>query len=391
MRALRTVIVILLVSLGFLGGYFAGWYVHGDVGGSLTSAQQDSARKAGELQQRIIEELQSRYYKPVDVSKLSRAGVDGTLKSLKDPYTVYLDPKENRALQITESGQYSGIGASLQKKSGGLVITNVFPGSPAAKAGLKPGDVILTVDGKAVAGQDLDAAVARIKGPEATTVRLEVRPKGGGATRELNLTRRRIEIPQTTRKMEKAGGVKVGYVRLFSFAELASRDVRRDVEALGKQGAQAYVFDLRYNPGGLLTQAVDVSNVFMKGLVTTTKGFNSPSETYTAKGPVATGKPLVLLVNEYSASASEIVTGALKDSGRATVVGTRTFGKGLVQTIVSMGDGDALKLTTAVYLTPDGTDINKKGIVPDIVVKDDPKTKKDEVLQRALAYIAAQK
>ena len=190
--------------------------------------------------------------------------------------------------------------------------------------------------------------------------------------------------------MEKAGGVKVGYVRLFSFAELASRDVRRDVEVLAKQGAQAYVFDLRYNPGGLLTQAVDVSNVFMQGLVTTTKGYNSPSKTYTAEGPVATDKPLVLLVNEYSASASEIVTGALKDSGRATVVGTRTFGKGLVQTIVSMGSGAALKLTTAVYLTPDGTDINKKGIVPDVVVKDDPKTKKDEVLQRALAYVAAQ-
>ena len=390
MRALRLVIVVLLVSLGFLGGYFAGWYVHGDNIGSLTSAQQDSARKAGELQQRIIEELQSRYYKPVDVSKLSQAGVDGTLKSLDDPYTVYLDPKENRALQITESGQYSGIGASLQKKSGGLVITNVFPESPAAKAGLKPGDVILTVDGKAVAGQDLDAAVARIKGPEATTVRLEVRPKGGDGTRKLTLTRRRIEIPQTTRKMEKAGGVKVGYVRLFSFAELASRDVRRDVDVLAKQGAQSYVFDLRYNPGGLLTQAVDVSNVFMQGLVTTTKGYNSPSKTYTAEGHVATDKPLVLLVNEYSASASEIVTGALKDSGRATVVGTRTFGKGLVQTIVSMGSGAALKLTTAVYLTPDGTDINKKGIVPDIVVKDDPKTKKDEVLQRALAYVAAQ-
>jgi carboxyl-terminal processing protease len=389
MRALRLVIVVLLVSLGFLGGYFAGWYVHGDVG-SLTTAQRDSARKAGDLQQRIIEELQSRYYQPVDVSKLSQAGVDGTLEALDDPYTVYLTPKENRALQMTESGQYSGIGASLQKKSGGLVITNVFPGSPAAKAGLKPGDVILTADGKAVADEDLDAAVARIKGDEGTTVRLEVRPKGGDTTRELTLTRRRIEIPQTSKKMEKAGDVKVGYVRLFSFAELAARDVRSDVDALAERGAQAFVFDLRYNPGGLLTQAVDVSNVFMQGLVTTTEGYNSPSEAYTAEGPVATDKPMVLLVNEYSASASEIVTGALKDSDRATVVGTRTFGKGLVQTVVRMGGGSALKLTIAVYLTPDGTDINKKGIVPDIVVKDDPKTKKDEVLQRALAYIAAQ-
>lgn len=389
MRALRLVIVVLLVSLGFLGGYFAGWFVHGENVGSLTSSQQDSARKAGELQQHILEELQTRYYKPVDVNTLSQAGVDGTLKSLKDPYTVYLTPKENRQLQMTESGQYSGIGASLQKKDGGLVITNVFPASPAAKAGLKPGDVILSTDGQTIAGMDVDAAVARIKGPEGSTVRLEVRRKGQSTTEELTLTRRRIEIPQTTRKLQSAGGAKVGYIRLFSFAELAARDVRRDVEALAKQGARSYIFDLRYNPGGLLSQSVDVSNVFMQGLVTTTQGYHSPRETYEAEDEVATSKPLVLLVNEYSASAAEIVTGALKDSDRATVIGTRTFGKGLVQTIVTMGDGAALKLTTAVYYTPAGTNINKKGIAPDIVVKDDPKTKKDEVLQRALAYTAA--
>ena len=391
MRALRTVIVVLLVALGFLGGYFAGWYVHGDNLGSLTSTQQDAARKAGELQQRIIEELQKRYYKPVDVGKLSQAGVDGMLESLDDPYTVYLTPKENRELQVMESGQYSGIGASLQKKNGTVLITNTFPGSPAAKADLNPGDAILSVDGRPVAEEDLDTAVARIKGEEGTTVRLEVRRKGGDAVEALTLTRRRIEIPQTSRRMEKAGAVKVGYVQLYGFAELAARDVRRDIAALDAKGAEYYIFDLRYNPGGLLSQAVDVTNVFMRGLVTTTQGHNSPREVYEAEGAVSTDKPLVVLVNEYSASAAEIVTGALKDSDRATVIGTRTFGKGLVQTIVTMSGGAALKLTTAVYLTPNGTDINDKGIAPDVVVKDDAKTDEDEVLQRALAYIAARR
>jgi carboxyl-terminal processing protease len=181
--------------------------------------------------------------------------------------------------------------------------------------------------------------VARIKGPEGSTVKLGVKRQGRGEVKAFTLTRRHIEIPQTSRKMETAGDAKVGYVRLFSFAELAARDVRRDVTALAKQGAEAYIFDLRYNPGGLLNQAVEVSNVFMQGLVTTTKGYNSPSESFAAEGPVATSKPLVLLVNRYSASASEIVTGALKDSGRATVVGTRTFGKGLVQSIVDLSGG----------------------------------------------------
>jgi carboxyl-terminal processing protease len=392
MRALRTVVVILLISLGFLGGYFAGWFVHGDNTVGITSAQADSAQKAGALQERIIQELQGRYYKKIDVGKLSQAGVAATLKSLNDPWTVYLSPKENSALQLTETGQYSGIGASLQKNAKGLVITGTFPGSPAAQAGLKPGDVVVSVDGMSVAGVDIDVAVGRIKGADGSTVKLGVLKQGKGAEQQFTLTRRHIEIPETSHRMvTTATGKKVGYIRLFDFGGYAARDVRRDVVALDKQGAQAYILDLRYNPGGLLTQAVDVSDVFMQGLVTTTQGLHSPREVLTADGDVATKKPVYVLVNGYSASAAEIVTGALKDHDRATIIGTRTFGKGLVQTIVDLGGGAALKLTTAVYLTPNGTDINKKGIVPDIVVKDNAKTKKDDVLQRALAAIAAQK
>ena len=169
-----------------------------------------------------------------------------------------------------------------------------------------------------------------------------------------------------------------------------ARDLRQDIEELDGKGAQSFILDLRYNGGGLLSQAVDVTSVFQTGLVTSTEGLHSPREELVASGPVATKKPLVLLVNGYSASASEIVTGALKDHRRATIIGTTTFGKGLVQTIVSLGNGAALKLTTAVYLTPNGTNINKKGITPDIVVTDKPKTKKDEQLRAALRYLARQ-
>jgi len=390
MRALRIIIVVLLVSLGFLGGYFSGWYLHGENSVRLSRSQESTARQAGELQERIIEELQGRYYKKVDVDKLSQAGVNGTLKSLDDPYTVYLTPKETREFEEKERGEYSGIGASLQKAKDGLVITGVFDGSPAKAAGLRPGDVIVSVDGKPTKGVAIETSITRIKGEEGTTVKLEVDFKEKGAVESVSVVRRRIEIPETRDRLIRDEGVKVGYIQLYEFGGYASRDVRRDVEALAKKGAQWYILDLRYNGGGLLSQAVDVTGVFQEGLVTSTEGLHSPREELEATGPIATQRPMVVLVNGFSASASEIVTGALKDHDRATVIGTTTFGKGLVQSIISLDDGAALKLTTAVYYTPDGTNIHKKGITPDIVVKDLPKTKQDDVLQRALRYIAAQ-
>ena len=391
MRALRTIVVVLLVALGFLGGYFVGWYLHGENVVRLSVGEADAAKKAGDLQQRIIEELQGRYYKAVDVDKLSRSGVRGTLKSLNDPYTVYLSPEEAKDLATKMSGQFYGIGATLHRGKKGPVITSVYAGSPAEGAGLKPGDIIVTVDGQPTADEALDVSVARIRGDEGTHVKLGIEPKDGGPVETRDLVRRRFELPETRKTMERAGGQKVGYVQLFAFNAYAARDVRRDVEALARRGAQSFILDLRYNLGGLLDEAVDVTGIFQTGVVTSTKGLHEPLEVRVAKGPVATERPLVLLVNGYSASASEVVTGALKDHQRAEVIGTRTFGKGLVQITVPLGNGAALHLTIAVYLTPNGTDINKKGITPDIVVRDDLKTKKDEQLQAALKYLTGKK
>ena len=391
MRALRTFIVILFVALGFLGGYFIGWYLHGESTVRLSAGQATSAREAGDLTTRVIQELQGRYYKPVDVSKLSTAGVDGLLKSLKDPYTVYMSPEETAKFQETLSGQYSGIGAALEKGKTGLVITTVFDGSPAKEAGLKPGDIIVTVDGKPTKDVAIDTSISRIKGKEGTSVTLGIQPKGGGAVKSYDLVRRAIEFPETHSRMEVSNGQKVGYVQLWEFGGLAARDVRKDLDELLQKGAQSIILDLRYNPGGLLTQAVDVTGIFQTGVVVSTEGLHSPKEVLSTDGPVATDKKMVVLVNGYSASASEIVTGALKDHGRAEIIGTRTFGKGLVQTPVDLGDGALLKLTTAVYLTPNGTDINHKGVAPDIVVKENPKTKKDEQLQAALTYLTGKK
>ncbi len=390
MRALRTIIVLLLVSLGFLGGYFAGWYLHGENTVRLGPSAQTSAKEAGELQQRIIEELQGRYYKPVNVNSLSTAGVNGMLKSLDDPYTVYLTPKDYAAIKEKISGAFYGIGATLQQVKAGVVITGVLDGSPAKAQGLGPGDVIVTVDGKTTKDVPLETSVSRIKGDEGTTVVLGVKPRGKKSVEQVKVARGRIEFPETHRRLIRYKGVKVGYIYLSQFGGYAARDVHEDLDKLAARGAQRFILDLRYNPGGVLGQAVDVTGLFETGLVTSTQGLHSPKEELTATGPVATTKPLVVLVNGYSASASEIVTGALKDHDRATIIGTTTFGKGLVQGFEDLGNGAALKLTIAVYLTPDGTDINKKGIAPDIMVKDLPKTKKDDVLQRALQYISVQ-
>jgi carboxyl-terminal processing protease len=391
MRAGKVLAVVVLIGLGFLGGYLVARTLYGQpLSLGTVGTSSTAAREAGALQQQVIDELMNGYYKPVSADKLSRAGVDGTLKSLDDPYTVYLTPQDVQAFEEKQKGEYSGIGAALQSTKEGLVITSVFKGSPAAAAGLVPGDVIISVDGTTTAGVDIETSVARIKGEAGTKVKLEVKPTSGGPVQTKVLTRRAIVIPETEARMERdPKGAKVGYIQLYEFGGNAARDVRANVNALAKQGATAFILDLRYNGGGLLDQAVDVTGVFRTGIVTSTQGLHSPLEVLKADGPVATAKPLAVLVNGFSASASEIVTGALKDPGRAEIIGTQTFGKGLVQSIVPLANGAALKLTTAVYLTPNGTNINKKGIAPDIKVVDKKSTKKDEQLQAALAYLAS--
>lgn len=380
-----------MLVVGFGIGLVVGWVVPA-LNVELSSDQKEQAAAAGELQTRIIKELQTHYYRPVDAGKLGTAGIDGMLESLKDPYTVYLTPKEAQLLREQTEGRYTGIGASLQKNDDGTVlITGVFDGSPAKKAGLRAGDTILAVDGAPTKERSLEGNIAHIKGDEGTDVTLRVR-KEDGSTRTITVTRREITIPIVERKMLTAPDeTKVGYVWLTDFAEDAGEKVRTAIDWSEARGASWLVLDLRSNGGGLISEAVNVSSLFIEdGPIVSTEGLHSPKEVFDATGEVATDMPMVVLVDEYTASASEITAGAIQDYERGTLIGTRTFGKGLVQSIVSMPGGALLKLTIAVYLTPDGRDINKKGIKPTIVVKDRPKQKGDEQLGAALDYIAGQ-
>ena len=385
--SVRILLLVAVVVLALVVGAVFGYWLNGR--SSLSGAKPATAAQAADLEQRIIQELQAHYYKAVNVEQLSQAGITGLLHSLHDQWTVYMSPQESQTLQEETQGSYSGIGAGLEKKDGKLLVTRVFAGSPALQAGIKAGDGIVAVDGQPTKDASLEVSIGRIKGQEGTQVKLQMRSAASGQVRDLTITRRQIPIPETRTHVYSAGGEKVGYVQLFEFASGVGSTVHKDIAQLQSQGAQWVILDLRYNGGGLLSEAINVTSDFIgSGVVVSTKGLHSPAETFDVTGGSATSLPVVVLVNGFTASASEIVTGALQDHNRATVIGTRTFGKGLVQNVIPLPGGANLKITTAVYYTPAGRDINKKGIEPAVVVRDDPKTKRDEQLQAALHYIA---
>jgi carboxyl-terminal processing protease len=292
------------------------------------------------------------------------------LQKAGDPYALYYDKQSFESFQELTSGRFSGIGVWLDVKHEDLQVLSVLPDSPALEAGIKPGDIIETIDGDPVSKMTSDEAVAKIKGPEGSKVQLTIRRDKEKL--ELTITRASITFPNLRSKLTSDN---LGYVQLVTFARGAGKQLRDEVGKLIDEGAEGIVLDLRDNGGGLFTEGIQVSSVFIENGVITT--YSSPTEgdiKYEAEGDAFEDIPLVVLVNGRSASASEIVTGALKDTSRAIVVGSTTFGKGSVQQVIPLPGASALKLTTAAYLTPDGTNINGKGIEPDVEVAEDKPT-----------------
>ncbi|HEX2507093.1 MAG TPA: S41 family peptidase [Miltoncostaeaceae bacterium] len=392
-RILVAVAAVLVVLVAFVGGVVVGGHAQAT---GLTRLS-DPLRgillgDSGEdLNGQVLDVLESDYYEPVDATKLERTSVQAMIDSLGDPYTDYLDPDELEALRERNEGAYYGVGLQVAPRGRAVVITRVFDDSPAAEAGIRAGDRLVTVEGRPVAGPELEAAIARIRGPKDTTVTLGV-ARGDGPPREYELRRERITVPPVTSRVETVDGTKIGYVQLAQFTKGAADAMRDAVEALREKGVTAIVLDLRGDPGGLVNEAVGVAGVFLPddSPVVVTQGLHSPRREFTTDGDPAAGDlPLIVLVNRGSASASEIVAGALRDADRGELVGERTFGKALVQSTRPLRDGGALKLTTARYLTPDGFDLAKRGLPPDVRVVDDPATARDEALQRGLALAAA--
>ncbi|MCP9903724.1 PDZ domain-containing protein [Cyanobium sp. BA5m-21] len=304
-------------------------------------------------------------------SKEAYEAIRGMLGSLDDPYTRFLDPREFKEMQIDTSGELSGVGIqlSLDKETKNLVVVSPIEGSPASRAGVQPKDVIVAIDGKSTKGMSTEDAVKLIRGQAGTTVTLTLKRKA--QTLELPLTRERIELHAVDHQINtSADGVKVGYIRLKQFNATATKDMRLAVKDLEEKGAQGYVLDLRSNPGGLLMASVEIARHWLnEGTIVSTKTRDGIQDVKRANGRALTTKPMVVLVNEGSASASEILSGALQDNNRAVLVGQKTFGKGLVQSVRGLSDGSGMTVTIAKYLTPSGRDIHKHGIDPDVTAK----------------------
>jgi carboxyl-terminal processing protease len=299
--------------------------------------------------------------------KLTRAAVKGMVTELResqDPYASFYSPLGYRAFQEYTSGRFSGIGVWLKERAGRLEIVSVLPRTPAIKAGLRRGDVIKRVDGKYVGAMSTDEAVGRIKGPSGSKVELAV--LRAGRLIELSLTRRSIDLPNVVARVQESG---LGYIRLYGFARGAGRQLRDRVQQLTSTGAEGVILDLRDNGGGLFSEAIDVASVFIEdGDIVTYKEGSNVETVYEAEGRAYEELPLVVLVNEGTASASEIVAGALQDRQRAILVGSTTYGKGSVQNVFPLPDASALKFTTGAYLTPAGRDISGEGIEPDVEI-----------------------
>ena len=293
------------------------------------------------------------------------------LSNLDDPYTRFLDPKEFNQMRIDTSGELTGVGIQIakDKESDSIIIISPIEGTPAYEAGIKAKDKILSIDNVSTKGLNIEDAVKLIRGRRGTKVKLEILRNGNSFYK--SLLRERIELKSVTSKInETKDGLLIGYVRLKQFNANASREMKDTLKDLEIKKVSGYVLDLRSNPGGLLESSIDISRQFIdKGIIVSTLSKDGLKETKRGNGKALTKKPLIVLVNEGSASASEIVSGAIRDNNRGKLVGKKTFGKGLVQSMRTLVDGSGLTVTVAKYLTPNGTDINKFGITPDIEVK----------------------
>jgi len=342
--------------------------------------------------------LQSRYIEPesLNTKELVFGAVHGLVKAVGDPYTVFMTPNENTEFRDSLSGHLQGIGAELAEREERIVVVSPLKGSPAEKAGLQPEDVIVEVDGNDVAGQSLQEVVNQIRGVKGSNVTLTILRETAGDLLKFTITRDNITVPSTQYEVKQTASGSIGYLAINQFGTETISEVEGILKAIKPEELKGLIIDLRYNGGGYLEGAVDLASMFLReGKVVTVEGRGTEAQRrYVSGRPVLPDLPLVVIINQGSASASEIVAGALQDLDRATIVGTKSFGKGTVQEVVELPGGSSLRVTIAKWLTPAGRDLGKEGVIPDIVIdrtREQAEAARDPQLDAALMWLTTGK
>jgi carboxyl-terminal processing protease len=374
--------VVLLVGI-WLGGH-PSW-----LPSPLRSAFVDDSN--GQFVNQVLGMISRDYYRPINRQQLINKGLAAAVASLNDPYSHYYDPTSYRSFQNESNPHLNGIGIDVQSETNGLRVVDVFNGSPAAHAGLARGDLIVAVGSSSLANRSSNFGSHLIRGRAGTRVTLTV--LRGGHRRTLSIVRADLVVPVASGTIVTYHGVKIGHVDLTSFTDGSGVEVRAEVNKVLHDGARALIVDLRENGGGLLQEAVNVASIFIPdGTIVSTAGRNQPRQVYVAKGGAISGSiPVVVLVDRGTASASEIVTGALKDRGRAKVVGTRTFGKGVFQEIQPLSNGGALDITVGEYFTPSGHNLGGGGVKEGVGIKPDVYAAENLRSSRDLALVVAER
>lgn len=367
MKALKIIGVIFLLAVFFLSGLTVGYLLPR---GKTTISAQSSKKPSLEYVQEVIDQVKSKYVDEVSEDKLIKGAAKGVIEALGDPYSHIFDPTHFKLFRDDTSGFFYGVGIQIDLKDHYPVVVSPIEGTPAYKAGMKAGDIIVEVDGRPTKDLPLDQVIGMIRGEEGTKVKLKVHRNHSTKPLFFNLTRTKIEQPNVTSKLLEK---KYAYIRIHTFNQGTSDKVRSSLNNLVSKGAKGIIIDLRNNPGGLLNESVFLASLFIKkGVVVKVKGRGGKEQVYNTVSDYHEIKvfdlPLVVLINKGSASASEIFSGAIRDHKRGVLIGEATFGKASVQDVIDLSEG-GLVLTTAHYYTPNGENISKKGIKPDIEVK----------------------
>jgi carboxyl-terminal processing protease len=379
MKRTKITIISLLVAVGLVLSFGAGCVLFQQTA-PATGSHLDAVNEAWDI---IFNDYVDQT--KLDASKLSQAAIEGMVKELDDPYTVYLDPQSYQRFTSSLQGEYEGIGASVAIQDSQIIIVAPFPNSPAAEAGIRAGDILLAVNGQSIEGLSLEEVVSLIRGPKGTSVRLTVQHQGETTPVELEIVRAEINLSSVTFEMRGD----IAYIRLYQFTDGTDSELSPVLESLQQQGATGIILDLRSNPGGSLDAVVNVASHFLKeGVVAYVVDNEGKEISYPVeRTSITTDLPLVVLTDNFSASGSEVLTGAIQDYKRGIVAGTTTYGKGSANILYELKDGSGLYITIARWLTPNRRLIEGKGIEPDYPLT----LEGDEAVQWAIDYLKGQK